>query len=96
MTGLRCLSERRPTSSHIHYTSEVLGLEQPEGISPTWCVLLQNIDDDANTHDRVLWAVHISGMDDLLKFLASSQSEQQWSLHVLEIISLMFRDQVGQ
>ncbi|XP_053230673.1 protein timeless homolog isoform X2 [Podarcis raffonei] len=53
----------------------------------------KNIDDDANIHDRVLWAIHISGMDDLLKFLASSQSEQQWSLHVLEIISLMFRDQ---
>ncbi|XP_060128020.1 protein timeless homolog [Zootoca vivipara] len=53
----------------------------------------KNVDDDANTHDRVLWAIHISGMDDLLKFLASSQSEQQWSLHVLEIISLMFRDQ---
>ncbi|KAJ7317842.1 hypothetical protein JRQ81_004004, partial [Phrynocephalus forsythii] len=53
----------------------------------------KNIDDDANTHDRVLWAIHISGMDDLLKFLASSQSEQQWTLHVLEIISLMFRDQ---
>ncbi|XP_013916169.1 PREDICTED: protein timeless homolog [Thamnophis sirtalis] len=53
----------------------------------------KNIDDDANIHDRVLWAMHISGMDDLLKFLASSPSEQQWSLHVLEIISLMFRDQ---
>ncbi|XP_062975906.1 protein timeless homolog [Elgaria multicarinata webbii] len=53
----------------------------------------KNIDDDANVHDQVLWAVHISGMDDLLKFLASSQTEQQWSLHVLEIISLMFRDQ---
>ncbi|XP_044277891.1 protein timeless homolog isoform X2 [Varanus komodoensis] len=53
----------------------------------------KSIDDDASTHDRVLWAMHISGMDDLLKFLASSQSEQQWSLHVLEIISLMFRDQ---
>uniref|UniRef100_A0A8C6X0S2 Timeless circadian regulator n=1 Tax=Naja naja TaxID=35670 RepID=A0A8C6X0S2_NAJNA len=39
----------------------------------------KNIDDDANIHDRVLWAI--------------SPSEQQWSLHVLEIISLMFRDQ---
>lgn len=46
-------------------------------------------------HDRVLWALHISGMDDLLKFLASAQVEQQWALHVLEIISLMFRDQVS-
>ncbi|XP_014813379.1 PREDICTED: protein timeless homolog [Calidris pugnax] len=48
---------------------------------------------DASVHDRVLWALHISGMDDLLKFLASAQAEQQWALHVLEIISLMFRDQ---
>lgn len=56
---------------------------------------LQNVDDDASVHDKLLWAIHMSGMDDLLKFLASAQSEQQWSMHVLEIISLMFRDQVG-
>lgn len=55
---------------------------------------LQNVDDDASVHDKLLWAIHMSGMDDLLKFLASAQSEQQWSMHVLEIISLMFRDQV--
>uniref|UniRef100_A0A8C3PNX6 Timeless circadian regulator n=1 Tax=Calidris pygmaea TaxID=425635 RepID=A0A8C3PNX6_9CHAR len=53
----------------------------------------QGVDGDASVHDRVLWALHISGMDDLLKFLASAQAEQQWALHVLEIISLMFRDQ---
>ncbi|XP_042652483.1 protein timeless homolog isoform X2 [Tyto alba] len=53
----------------------------------------QSVDGDASVHDRVLWALHISGMDDLLKFLASAQGEQQWALHVLEIISLMFRDQ---
>uniref|UniRef100_A0A8D0GFM6 Timeless circadian regulator n=1 Tax=Sphenodon punctatus TaxID=8508 RepID=A0A8D0GFM6_SPHPU len=53
----------------------------------------KNVDDDASTHDRVLWAVHMSGMDDLVKFLASSQAEQQWSLHILEIVSLLFRDQ---
>ena len=54
------------------------------------------MDGDASVHDRVLWALHISGMDDLLKFLASAQAEQQWALHVLEIISLMFRDQVSR
>lgn len=54
------------------------------------------MDDDASIHDRVLWALHISGFDDLVKFLASAQSEKQWSLHVLEIITLMFRDQVRQ
>lgn len=54
----------------------------------------QRIDDDASVHDRLLWAIHLSGMDDLLLFLSSSSAEQQWSLHVLEIVSLMFRDQV--
>ncbi|KAM9321194.1 protein timeless homolog [Gastrophryne carolinensis] len=53
----------------------------------------KSVDDDASTHDRVLWAIHMSGMDDLLKFLASSETEQQWSMHILETISLMFRDQ---
>ncbi|XP_051026494.1 protein timeless homolog [Acomys russatus] len=53
----------------------------------------KRIDDDASIHDRLLWAMHLSGMDDLLLFLSSSSAEQQWSLHVLEIVSLMFRDQ---
>ncbi|XP_059969191.1 protein timeless homolog isoform X2 [Mesoplodon densirostris] len=53
----------------------------------------KRIDDDASVHDQLLWAVHLSGLDDLLLFLASSTAEQQWGLHVLEIISLMFRDQ---
>lgn len=53
----------------------------------------KRIDDDASVHDQLLWAIHLSGLDDLLLFLASSSAEQQWSLHVLEIISLMFRDQ---
>ncbi|XP_060714550.1 protein timeless homolog [Tachysurus vachellii] len=56
----------------------------------------KNVDDDASVHDKLLWSIHMSGMDDLLKFLASSQSEQQWSMHVLEIISLMFRDQTPE
>lgn len=54
------------------------------------------MDDDASVHDKLLWAIHMSGFDDLVKFLASAQSEQQWSMHVLEIISLMFRDQVRE
>ncbi|XP_072522600.1 protein timeless homolog isoform X2 [Salminus brasiliensis] len=56
----------------------------------------KNVDDDASVHDKLLWAIHMSGMDDLLKFLASAQSEQQWSMHVLEVISLMFRDQTPE
>ncbi|XP_078287391.1 protein timeless homolog isoform X2 [Rhinoraja longicauda] len=53
----------------------------------------KSIDDDASVHDKVLWAMHMSGMDDLIKFLAASQEEQQWAMHILEIISLMFRNQ---
>ncbi|XP_029007427.1 protein timeless homolog [Betta splendens] len=56
----------------------------------------KKVDDDASVHDRLLWAIHMSGFDDLIKFLASAQSEQQWSMHVLEIISLMFRDQTAE
>ncbi|TRY66434.1 hypothetical protein DNTS_029844 [Danionella cerebrum] len=56
----------------------------------------KNVDDDASVHDKLLWAVHISGLDDLIKFLACAQSEQQWSFHILEIISLMFRDQTPE
>ncbi|XP_035244175.1 protein timeless homolog [Anguilla anguilla] len=56
----------------------------------------KNVDDDASVHDKLLWAVHMSGLDDLFKFLASAQSEQQWSLHVLEVVSLMFRDQTPE
>uniref|UniRef100_A0A673BF00 Timeless circadian clock n=1 Tax=Sphaeramia orbicularis TaxID=375764 RepID=A0A673BF00_9TELE len=56
----------------------------------------KRVDDDASIHDRLLWAIHMSGFDDLIKFLASAQSEQQWSMHVLEIISLMFRDQTPE
>nr|XP_020448590.1 protein timeless homolog isoform X2 [Monopterus albus] len=56
----------------------------------------KKVDDDASVHDRLLWAIHMSGFDDLVKFLATAQSEQQWSMHVLEIISLMFRDQTPE
>ncbi|XP_056129542.1 protein timeless homolog isoform X2 [Lampris incognitus] len=56
----------------------------------------KKVDDDASVHDKLLWAIHMSGFDDLVKFLASAQREQQWSMHVLEIISLMFRDQTPE
>jgi len=39
-------------------------------------------------------AVHVSGIEDLLLYLASSDDERQFAFHVLEIISLMFREQV--
>ena len=50
-------------------------------------------DDEASIHDQVLWVLHKSGIEDLLLFIASSSEETQYCLHVLEIISLMFREQ---
>ena len=50
-------------------------------------------DDEASIHDQVLWVLHKSGMEDLLLFVSSSQDETQYCLHVLEIVSLMFREQ---
>ncbi len=50
-------------------------------------------DDEATIHDQVLWVLHKSGIEDLLLFIASSDEETQYCLHVLEIISLMFREQ---
>lgn len=40
-------------------------------------------------------AMHSSGMEDLLLYLASSDDERQFSFHILEIVSLMFREQVN-
>lgn len=53
----------------------------------------QRTDDDASVHDQILWALHVSGMEDLLLYLASSEAEHQFAFHVLEIIALIFREQ---
>ncbi|KAK8723590.1 hypothetical protein OTU49_011453 [Cherax quadricarinatus] len=50
-------------------------------------------DDDASIHDQVLWALHLAGFEDLLLYIASSENEQELCMHVLEIISLMLREQ---
>ena len=52
-------------------------------------------DDDASVHDQILWVMHKSGMEDLLLYVASAENETQYCLHVLEIVSLMFREQVN-
>jgi timeless len=60
--------------------------------------------DDVSLHDQVLlhllllllqvlWVLHQAGMQDLLLYIASSDSEAAYCLHVLETISLIFREQ---
>ena len=38
----------------------------------------------------------MSGIEDLLLYLGSSEDERQFAFHVLEIISLMFREQTPE
>ncbi|XP_043250203.1 protein timeless homolog, partial [Colletes gigas] len=53
----------------------------------------KRVDTDVTVHDQVLFALNASGIVDLLLFIASNTSEQNYHLQVVEIISLMLRDQ---
>ncbi|KAK2582183.1 hypothetical protein KPH14_004539 [Odynerus spinipes] len=50
-------------------------------------------DSDATVHDQILFALHTSGIVDILLFIASNIKEQQYHLQILKIVSLMLRDQ---
>ena len=41
-------------------------------------------------------ALQMSGMEDMLLYIASCDDERQFSFHVLEIVSLMFREQSAE
>lgn len=51
-------------------------------------------DNDASLHDQVLWSLHQSGILDLILYIISSEYEHQYHFHALEIICLMYREQV--
>lgn len=53
----------------------------------------KRVDNDISIHDRVLWALHKSGMLDLVLYILSSEYENQYYLHALEITHLIFREQ---
>ncbi|KAF7990289.1 hypothetical protein HCN44_000094 [Aphidius gifuensis] len=48
---------------------------------------------EATVHDEVLFALHTSRIVDLLLFISSNSSEQQYHMQILEIIALMLRQQ---
>lgn len=50
-------------------------------------------DNDANVHDQLIWSMHQAGFLDLVLYVLSSESEQQYHLHALEIIFLVYREQ---
>lgn len=51
-------------------------------------------DNDASIHDQVLWALQQAGVLDLVLYIIGSEYENQYHLHALEIICLMYREQV--
>ncbi|EDW59287.1 protein timeless homolog isoform X1 [Drosophila virilis] len=53
-------------------------------------------DNDASLHDQVIWALHQTGMLDLVLFIVSSPDEEQFHLHGLEIICLLYREQSAE
>ncbi|XP_037944705.1 protein timeless homolog [Teleopsis dalmanni] len=53
-------------------------------------------DNDASIHDQIIWALHQSGILDLVLFVISSSDEHQFHLHCLEIICLLFREQSAE
>ncbi|TPP60439.1 Protein timeless [Fasciola gigantica] len=53
-------------------------------------------DDNVSVHDQLLWAMHLSGWDELLLFLGNAEDEQMFIFHTLEIISLMLREQTPE
>ncbi|KAK9879048.1 hypothetical protein WA026_003864 [Henosepilachna vigintioctopunctata] len=50
-------------------------------------------DNDANTHDQVSWALHESGILDIILYIASSAHEQAYHVYILEILSHLLREQ---
>uniref|UniRef100_A0A336MW68 CSON008069 protein n=2 Tax=Culicoides sonorensis TaxID=179676 RepID=A0A336MW68_CULSO len=55
--------------------------------------LERRTDNDANVHDQIIWSMNQAGFLDLVLFVLSSESEQQYHLHALEIIFLVYREQ---
>ncbi|KAH8250250.1 hypothetical protein KR026_009029 [Drosophila bipectinata] len=53
-------------------------------------------DNDASLHDQIIWALHQTGMLDLVLFIISSPDEEQFHLHGLEILCLLYREQSAE
>ncbi|CAB3381611.1 Hypothetical predicted protein [Cloeon dipterum] len=53
----------------------------------------QRADNDASIHDQVLWVCHTSGINAIFLYLASTESEQPYFMHILEILSQTLREQ---
>lgn len=53
-------------------------------------------DNDASLHDQVLWALQKANILDLILYIIGNQYENQYHLHAMEIICLMYREQMAE
>ncbi|GIY76214.1 protein timeless homolog [Caerostris darwini] len=50
------------------------------------------IDDNLSPQDKILWNLHLSKIDAIILYLCANEDEYKYCLHVVEILSLMFRE----
>ncbi|XP_056642812.1 protein timeless homolog [Diorhabda sublineata] len=50
-------------------------------------------DNDASLHDQVLWALHHSGLLDIILYITTNPAEQGYFVYILEILFFMLRNQ---
>ncbi|CAG9855567.1 unnamed protein product [Phyllotreta striolata] len=53
-------------------------------------------DNDASLHDQVLWALHHSGLLDIILYITTNPIEQTYYMYILEIMFFMLRNQRPQ
>ncbi|PRD21297.1 UNVERIFIED_CONTAM: Protein timeless-like protein [Trichonephila clavipes] len=53
---------------------------------------LTQTDDNLSPQDRILWNLHLSKIDVIILYLCANEDEYKYCLHVIEILSLMFRE----
>lgn len=60
------------------------------------CVEAENrYEKAASVHDQVLWALHQTGILNLVLYILGSEHEHQYHLHSMEITCLIFREQTA-
>lgn len=50
-------------------------------------------DNDASLHDQVLWALHHSGLLDIILYITTNPAEQGYFMYILEILFFMLKTQ---
>lgn len=58
--------------------------------------VLKQTDNDLSIHDKILKCLHESKLNILILYLSANEEEHSYCLHVIEIVSLMFREHTAE